>query len=123
MEQMPSGDFNQCKGKEGYPSVCFEVITGYDHQVLGVSSVNFGTRNDLRIVRTDETVSLICTGWYENMEWHYFDKEDYEIYLICDSGYLHWPQLVCPFTHEDVLKVFTKMSQMCLHSEEEMEDS
>ena len=38
----PTGDYNQCKGKEVYPLVCSEVIAGYDQQVLGVSSVHFG---------------------------------------------------------------------------------
>ncbi len=103
----PAGDYNRCKGKEGYPSVSFEVITGYDRQVLGVSAVHFGTRNDQQIVRTDETVHLIRTGWYRNVKWEYFDasgniKEDYGIYLICDEGYLRWPQLVCPYKHESV---------------------
>jgi hypothetical protein len=32
----PAGDYNHCKGKEGYPSVAFEVITGYDRQIIGV---------------------------------------------------------------------------------------
>jgi len=26
----PAGDYNHVKGKEGYPSVAFEVITGFD---------------------------------------------------------------------------------------------
>ncbi len=34
--KFPPGDYNQCKGKEGYSSVYFEAITGYDRQVLGV---------------------------------------------------------------------------------------
>ena len=58
----PAADYNRCKGKEGYPSVAFEIVTGYDHQILGVPSVHIGTRNDQKIVRTDETVSLIRTG-------------------------------------------------------------
>jgi hypothetical protein len=55
----PAGDINRCKGKEGCPSVAFEVVSGFDRQILGVSSVHFGTRNDQQIVRTDETVILI----------------------------------------------------------------
>ena len=79
--------------------MCFEVITGYDCQVLGLSTVHFGTRNNQDIFQTDETVSQICKGWYKNVGWHYFDElgndqEDYGIYLICDGGYLCWPQLV-----------------------------
>lgn len=87
--------------------MCFEVIIGYDHQVLDVSSVHFGTQNDQHIVRTDETVSLIRTGWYKIFMWEYFDEfgneqVDYGIYLICNGGYLRMPQLVCPFKYEAV---------------------
>jgi hypothetical protein len=33
----PAGKYKHCKGKEGYPSVTFEVVTGFDCQILGVS--------------------------------------------------------------------------------------
>ncbi len=57
-------------GKGGISVCLFEVITGFDSQVLCVLSVHFGTRNDQHMVGTDETVSLICTGWYKNVELH-----------------------------------------------------
>ena len=119
MGQMPSGCYNRCKGMEGYPSVCFEVITGYYCQVLGVSSVHFGTRNDQHIVRTDETVNLVCTGWYKNVKWNCVDEfgndqEDCGIYLISDGSYLRWPQLVCPYKHEGVS---TRKGYFSLHVE------
>ena len=86
----PAGDYNHCKGKDGYPSIAFEVIMGYDHQVLGVSS-HFRIRNDQQIVRIDETVSLIKKGWYRNVKWTLHDKRgekrsDYGVYLNCDGG-------------------------------------
>jgi len=59
----PAGDINRCKGKEGFPSVAFEVVSGFDCQILGVLSVHFGTRSDQQIVRTDETVALIKNEW------------------------------------------------------------
>ena len=27
-------------------------------------------------------------------------QSDYGVYLICDGGYLRWPQLICPYKHE-----------------------
>ena len=106
----PAGDINRCKGKEGYPSVAFEVVSGFDRQILGVSSVHFGTRNDQQIVRTDETVILIKNEWYRNVCWNYFDesreeKSDYGVYFICDGGYMRWPELICPYKHEPVSSV------------------
>ena len=55
----PAEDVNRATGKEGYPSLAFEVVTGFDRQILGVSCAHFGTRNDKQIVRTNETVRQI----------------------------------------------------------------
>ena len=46
----PAGDVNQAKGKVGYPSIAFEVVTGFDRQIVGVSPAHFGTRNDKQMV-------------------------------------------------------------------------
>ena len=103
----PAGDTNRCKGKEGYPTLAFEVITGYDRQILGVSAVQFGTRNDKHIVKIDENVTSIRDGWYSTVEWEYLDAHGVRrtavgIYLICDGGYLRWPTLICPYTGRSV---------------------
>ncbi|KAL9182044.1 hypothetical protein ACHAXT_012387 [Thalassiosira profunda] len=103
----PAGDMNRCVGKEGYPTLAFEVISGYDREIMGVSSVQFGTRNDKHIVRLDETVDKICNGWYNTVEWEYYDVQgrvhtDVGVYLICDGGYLRWPTLICPYKGEPV---------------------
>jgi hypothetical protein len=60
----PTEDVNQAKGKEGYLSLAFDVVTGFDRQVLGVSIAHFGTRNDKQIVRSDETITLLKNSWY-----------------------------------------------------------
>jgi hypothetical protein len=39
-----------------YPSVAFEVIAVFDRQMLVVSSVHFGTRNDQEIVCSEMVV-------------------------------------------------------------------
>jgi len=49
--------------KEGCPSLAFEVVTGFDRQILGVSSARFVTQNDKQIVWCDETIQLIRNGW------------------------------------------------------------
>ena len=66
----PAGDINRCKGEEGFSSVAFEVVSGFDRQILGVSPVHFGTWNDQQIVLTDETVILIKNEWYQNVCWN-----------------------------------------------------
>ena len=34
-------DYNQSLGKEGYPTLVLEVITGNDRDILGISPVQF----------------------------------------------------------------------------------
>jgi hypothetical protein len=90
----PSGNVNRANGKKGYPSLVFEDVTGFDCQILGVSSAHFGTQNDKHIVRTDPTINIIRTGWYQNVVWKWYDghgneREDTGVYLICDGGYVH----------------------------------
>jgi hypothetical protein len=125
----PAGDVNHATGKERYPSLAFEVVTGFDHQILGVSSAHFCTRNDKQIVLSDETIQLIKNGWYKNIQWKWYDEYGNEgnnigLYFICDRGNLHWPELICPFKHKSVglrkgyfsskLRVFKKIWNMCL---------
>ena len=82
----------------------FEVISGFNRDIFGVSSIYFGTRNDKHIVKCDNNVTKIRDGWYSLVPWNYHDKdgnvkEAVGIYLIRDGGYLHWPTLICPFKH------------------------
>ena len=100
----PAGDYNRSLGKEGYPTLAFEVITGNDRDILGISPVQFGTRNDQHIVKLYPMVSKIKKGWYKDVVWHHYDVTGRQVrahgmYLICDGGYLHWPVLICPFKH------------------------
>ena len=100
----PAGDYNRCLGKEGYPTLAFEVITGHNRDILGISPVQYGTRNDQHIVKLDPTVSKIKKGWYKDVSWQHYDMQgnrqtSHGVYLICDGGYLRWPVLVCPFKH------------------------
>jgi hypothetical protein len=103
----PAGDVNRAKGNEGYPSLVFEVITGCDRQILGVSVAHFGTHNDKQIVHTDETINLVRISWYKSFAWQLYDehgndREDAGVYLICDGCYVRWPELICPYKHEPV---------------------
>jgi len=103
----PAGDRNRCIGKEGYPTLAFEVITGYDREIFGVSSIQFGTRNDQHIVKIDANVNKIKNDWYKTVEWEYYDQfgnrhKAVGVYLICDGGYLRWPILICPYKGEGV---------------------
>ena len=100
----PAGDYNRSLGKEGFPTLAFEVVTGHERNILGVAPVQFGTRNDQHIVKLDPTVSKIKKGWYKDVVWEHRDVlgrvlRSTGVYFICDGGYLRWPVLICPFKH------------------------
>ncbi len=59
----PTGDYNQAKGKEGYPTLGFQVITDFNWRILGVYGPQFGTASNKHIVKTDSNVKKICLGW------------------------------------------------------------
>ena len=45
------------------------------------------------------------SGWYRDVEWKWYDEYGHQEtgignYLICDGGYLCWPELICPYKHE-----------------------
>ena len=103
----PAGDSNRAKGKEGYPTVAFEVISDFDRRILAISSIQFGTRNDKHIVKIDKAVAEIRDGWYSTVNWNFKDSKGRDktavgVYLICDGGYLRWPMLICPYASAGV---------------------
>jgi hypothetical protein len=99
----PAGDYNQAKGKEGYPSILgFQVITDFNWRILGVYGPQFGTANDKHIVKTDTIVKKIHLGWFKDVWWCYYMEESCirhkrGVHLICNNGYLHWPSSICPY--------------------------
>jgi hypothetical protein len=100
----PAGDYKRSLGKEGYLTLAFEVVTGRDREILGISPVQFGTRNDQHIVKLDPTVSKLKKDWYKDVVWEHYDLLGRQllsrgVYFICDGGYLCWPILVCSFKH------------------------
>ena len=58
----PVGDYNRSLGKEGFPTLAFEVATRNDRNILGISPVQIGTCNDQHIVKLNPTVSKIKKG-------------------------------------------------------------
>ena len=59
------------KGKEGYPTIGFQVISSYGRQILYVSSGYPRTRNDNQIMKVDDFPSNLHAGnhWLSNRFW------------------------------------------------------
>ena len=91
------------KGKEGYPSIAYEVICTSRKFIQSVSVGHPGARNDKHIVRTDRSVMKLLDGheWLNNRSWESRGRNGVRIatkgvYLICDGGYHRWPCMMFP---------------------------
>jgi Plant transposon protein len=95
---------NLYTGKEGYPSIAYEVICTSRKFIQSVSPGHPGSRNDKHIARTDPAVMQLLqgNGWLQSQSWECVvdasgrRKVFYGVYLICDGGYHRWPCFVYP---------------------------
>jgi hypothetical protein len=86
----PACDYNWAKGKEGYPTISFQCITNNSRRFLSVYGPQFGTRNDMEIVKLNPNVRKIRNGWSSKVRWRYYTERggigmEKGVYLICDN--------------------------------------
>ena len=89
-------------GKEGYPTLGFNVTVAHDMQILHVVATFAGRFNDKTKILHDEYVDRLRSGFYDGFKYHMFDAHGERVecdvpYVICDNGYHRWLQLICPF--------------------------
>ena len=102
-----SSDLNTYKGKEKHPSFAFEVVSRPNRQVMGIATIQPGTRNDKHIVKLDQNVAAIRDKWYSSVEYPMFNSKGEVttgrgVYFICDGGYVrcHLPLQTRVQSHE-----------------------
>jgi hypothetical protein len=102
-DKCPSMYHNMYTGKEGFPSIAYEVICTSRKFIQSVSVGHPGTRNDKHIVRTDNSVMELLegNGWLQSKAWKSTGPNGkqvqfFGVYLICDGGYHRWPCLISP---------------------------
>lgn len=102
-DKCPSMYHSMYTGKEGFPSVAYEVICTSRKFIQSVSVGHPGTRNDKHIVRTDNSVMQLLegNGWLQSKAWKATGPNGkqvqfFGVYLICDGGYHRWPCLISP---------------------------
>ena len=101
-DNCPTQYKNMYTGKEGFPSVAYEVICSCRKFIQSVTCGHPGTRNDKHIAKTDASVMQLMdfNGWLNSKAWHCSGeggrKTFYGHYLICDGGYHSWPCLMYP---------------------------
>ncbi len=58
-DMCPAGVNADCVGKEGRPTLAFEIIVSHTRQIIAVTQSFFGTWNDKTIVKFDDKVSKV----------------------------------------------------------------
>jgi hypothetical protein len=84
--------FHQCKGKEGYPSLAFEMVVDHKRRFHSCTEAYHGAVPDATIVCDDEYVSSILGGYYKDVAYSLYDSDGQFTtfkggYLISDGGY------------------------------------
>lgn len=104
-ERCPAGVRSIHKGKEGYPTLSYEVTVDHTKRIMAATYGHPGTRNDKTIVKFDGFVSAINElQLYQDVEFNVVTSGGVEVaqrglYLISDGGYHKWRCLQCPMKH------------------------
>jgi Plant transposon protein len=103
-----SGDRFLHKGKEGYPTLSYEVTVDHTSKIIAVTHGFPGTRNDQTIVRFDGFVTDIHDGIrYKDVTYpmNTITGQQFEqkgAWLLVDGGYHKWECLQCPLKHSAI---------------------
>lgn len=109
-DRCPVGERFYHKGKEGYPTLSYEVTVNHTSKIIAATKGFPGTRNDKTIVRFDGFVSSIHDEErYQDVKYTMCKSngEEYEekgAYLLVDGGYHKWRCLQCPLKHTAIKK-------------------
>lgn len=91
-----------CLGKEGYPSLSFQVIVTHPRYCYHVSNAFFGATNDQTIMRNDPQVHKIISQLYSDIRFIIYDKDGVPFlsnnpFFWCDNGYPKYLWLIRPY--------------------------
>jgi len=81
-----------CTGKEGYPTLVFQVVVDHFRRINHCSRHFLGASNDKTIANNDPFTVGVMDGSLENIEYHVFDLYGEKVlakggYIITDNGY------------------------------------
>jgi hypothetical protein len=107
-ERCAAGDRVMHKGKEGFPTLSYEVTVDHTSKIISVTHGFPGTRSDQTIVRFDGFVTDIHDRLkYQDVIFPMktVTGEDYNekgAWLLCDNGYHKWRCMQCPLKHSSI---------------------
>ena len=103
-DNCPAPRRGDAAGKEGYPTVVFNVVTSHTRRIISVAGPFDGARNDKTIVRVDDIVSKVRTlELFTNYVFKMLDASGLEVFckgawIMCDGGYHQWRATISPFS-------------------------
>lgn len=109
-ERCPAGGRTGHKGKEGYPTLSYEVTVDHSKRIMAATQGHPGARNDKTIVKFDGFVTALHDGTlYNDVVYDLLDKDGVPrqqkgLYLIVDGGYHKWRCMQCPMKHTSKIK-------------------
>ena len=109
-ERCPAGQRSFHKGKEGYPTLSYEVTVDHRKKIIAATEGHPGCRNDKTIVKFDGFVTAIHDGdLYSEVPYTLVGDDgtvrtEKGLYLIVDGGYHKWKCLQCPMKHTSLPK-------------------
>jgi len=104
-DKCPFGLRSSCKGKEGFPTLSYEVSVDHTKRILSATRSHYGARNDKTIVKYDEHIMNIHNGdLYSDCSYVLYNADGSVafirgLYMICDGGYHKWRSMQCPLKH------------------------
>ena len=101
-DNCPSERYNIYKGKEGYPTVSFNVHCDHSTRIFSIHGPHAGSRNDKAMVRLDAMASAVKNK-------SLFNEYEYTLqgargavhrrkgcWILCDGGYHKWLHTISP---------------------------
>lgn len=104
-DKCPAWLLNECKGKEGYPSLVYEVCVDHMRRIRSCTNEFYGSVNDKTIIKYDEYITDVKEGkrWadvvFEVLDENGSTVEMNGVFFICDNGYHRWNCLMSPFAY------------------------
>jgi hypothetical protein len=94
-DKCPTGDVNLYTGKEGYPTIAYEMTCSHDGKILYCTPGFYGSQNDKSIIRFDGLISKLRAGSHKEVQFKVYDVNgDLETlkdpYVLVDGGYHRW---------------------------------
>ena len=91
-------------GKEGYPTLVFQVVVDHLRRVHHVSKYFLGSSNDVMICQNDDFTLEVMAGALDDVEYELYDQSGNKYkcrggYLIVDGGYIDHIRFVDPDKH------------------------